>query len=129
MSVITRRIGKGEYAYKVYREGSKVVHKYLGSVKNPDVIAKLQNIREVNVVPERFRALFWDVNIERIRIKKHTRYIIERMLEYGDLDAIYWLQRVFPAQVILDVMADSRKISQKSRGLWEAWFGGEGGYA
>ncbi|MGO9014414.1 MAG: DUF6922 domain-containing protein [Dissulfurispiraceae bacterium] len=124
MSVITRRIGKGEYAYTVHREGAKVIHKYMGSIKNPAVMAQLQKIKEVNMVPERFHALFWDVDIKRIQIKKHAVYIIERILEYGNLDSIYWLQRVFSAQTILDVLETSRLISQKSKNLWESWFGG-----
>jgi bacterioferritin (cytochrome b1) len=123
MSVITRKIGNGEYAYLVRREGDRVIHTYLGSVRKPEVIAKLRQSREASMIPDRFRALFWDVDIERIQIKKHARYIIERILEYGDLDSIYWLQRVFSGQTILDVLSESRKISQKSRNLWEAWFG------
>ena len=129
MSLITRKKGKGEYAYTVRREGRKVIHKYIGSVKNPEVRDKIQHIKEASMLPVRFRALFWDVDIERIRVKKHARFIIERILEYGNMDSIYWLQRVFSAQTILDVMGESRKISRKSRNLWEAWFGGGGNYA
>jgi hypothetical protein len=123
MSVITRKIGNGQYAYLAYREGNKVVNKYLGPVTNPDVVAKLRQLKDMATVPEHFRSLFWDTAIERIKIKRNARYVIERVLEYGDLDAVYWLQRVFPTQRILDVLEQSRQITLKSRNFWEAWFG------
>ena len=129
MSVILRRIGNGEYAYMVHREGGKVIHKYLGSVKDPKIQAEIQHMKEASMVPARFRAFFWDVDVKRIKVKKHSRYIIERILEYGNMDSIYWLQRVFSAQAILDVIRESRKISEQSKNLWKTWFGPGDNYA
>ncbi|MFN3763486.1 MAG: DUF6922 domain-containing protein, partial [Anaerolineae bacterium] len=36
-------------------------------------------------LPEFLRPLFWDVNFDRLRIPGHERYIIERILELGDV--------------------------------------------
>jgi hypothetical protein len=125
MSLVTKKIGKGEYAYLVTREGKKVVHKYLGPVGSPQVQKKLAEKREISIVPERLRSLFWDTSLRNIQIKQHARYIIERVLEFGDLDALEWLQRVYPTQTIIDVLSVSRAISEKSRNFWEIWFGVE----
>ena len=125
MSVVTKKIGKGEYVYLATREGNKVVHKYLGPVGSPQVKKKLAEKKEVSMVPERFRSLFWDTSLGNIQIKRHARYIIERVLEFGDLDALEWLQRVYPTQMIIDVLSVSRSISEKSRNFWEIWFGVE----
>ncbi|WP_269456767.1 DUF6922 domain-containing protein [Thermanaeromonas toyohensis] len=38
-------------------------------------------------VPVRFRSLFWDTVPESLDTEKHKRYIIERVLEFGDEDA------------------------------------------
>ncbi len=129
MTVVIRKVGKGEYAYVVHREGHKVIHKYLGSVKNPEVRAKIRQMKEAEKVPSQFRAFFWDVDIGRIKVKKHSKYIIERILEYGNMDSIYWLQQVFPAQTILGVIGESRKVSEKSKNLWKTWFGATDNYA
>ncbi|MBZ0154918.1 MAG: hypothetical protein K8I29_01725 [Alphaproteobacteria bacterium] len=121
--MITKKIGKGEYAYLAVREGKKVVHKYLGPVDSPEVQKKLAEKKETAVVPERFRALFWDTNIDAIHLKRNARYIIERVLEFGELDALEWMQRVYPTQIIIDVLSVSRSISERSRNFWEIWFG------
>lgn len=125
MSFVTKKIGKGEYVYIVTREGKKVVHKYLGPVGSPQVQKKLAEVKEVSMVPERFRSLFWDTSLSNIQIKRHVHYIVERVLEFGDMDAVEWLQKVYPAQTIIYVLSMSRSISEKSRNFWEIWFGVE----
>jgi hypothetical protein len=123
MNVVTKRIGKGEYAYLVVREGKKVVHKYLGPADDPKVIKIISDKKETTVVPERFRPLFWDTNLSKIHIKRNARYIIERVLEFGDMDAVKWLQKVYPLQTMIDVLNMSRIITEKSRNFWLTWFG------
>lgn len=123
MAVIIKKIGKNEYAYLAIREGKKVVHKYLGSVNDPQVERIVSGKTELSRIPERFRSLFWDTTLENINIKKHARYIIERVLEFGDLNAIKWLQRVYPVKVITDFMNISRGITERSKSFWMIWFG------
>ncbi|MGC2063820.1 MAG: hypothetical protein WA610_12650 [Thermodesulfovibrionales bacterium] len=117
-----KKIGRGEYAYLVVREGSKVVHKYLGPAGSPQVKKKLAERKEVSSIPDRFRPLFWDTSPGNIHIRRNARYIIERVLEFGDNEAIAWLQRVYTTRTILDVLNTSRAISNKSRNFWEIWF-------
>ncbi|MDA8104999.1 MAG: hypothetical protein M0Z71_06410 [Nitrospiraceae bacterium] len=124
MGIVTKTVGKGEYAYLVTREGRRVVHRYLGPAGRPDVKQLIEERKDFTQVPERFRSLFWDTALRNIQLKKHARNIIERVLEYGSLDAISWIQRVYPAQTIMEVLRTSRAISEKSRGFWEIWFGG-----
>ncbi len=123
MGVITKKIGKNEYAYLAVREGGKVVHKYLGSVNDPRVTTILTRKSEITAVPERFRSLFWDTSLSNIHIKRNARYVIERVLESGDMEALQWLQRVYPVQTIIDVLNVSRNISKKSKNFWTIWFG------
>jgi hypothetical protein len=123
VNVITKRIGKGEYAYLVVREGKKVVHKYLGPLDDPKVTKIISEKKETTVVPERFRPLFWDTNLSKIHIKRNARYIIERVLEFGNMNAVEWLQKVYPLQTIIDVLNLSRVITEKSRNFWLIWFG------
>lgn len=122
MGIIKKRVGNGEYAYWAVREGKRVYHKYLGPLDSPRVRQRIAEQKEVSMVPKRFRSLFWDTELDNIRIKEHARYIIERILELGDLDAVSWLQKVYPVQVILDALAASRTVSAKSRNFWEIWF-------
>ncbi len=123
MSIITKTIGKGEYAYLVKREGKKVVHKYIGRVSNPKVAKIISDRKETAAVPERFRSLFWDTSLKNIHLRKNARYVIERILEFGDLDAVEWMQRVYTLQAVLDVLTLSKSITEKTRNFWLQWFG------
>lgn len=122
MSVIIKKIGKGEYAYLSIREGKKVVHKYLGTINSPQAAKMILDKKETSVVPERLKFFFWDTSLDKIHIKRNARYIIERIMAFGDLDALNWLQRVYPAQTIIDVLITSRNIDEKSRNFWLMWF-------
>jgi hypothetical protein len=123
MSIIAKKIGNREYAYLVVREGKKVVHKYLGSIDNPKIVKLISDRKISTTVPENIFRLFWDTSPENVHLKRNARYIIERVLDYGDIDALSWLQRVYTAQTIIDVLSLSRNISEKSRNFWKIWFG------
>jgi len=125
MGIITKKIGGKEYAYLAVREGKRVVHKYIGAVGHPKVMKMVAEKSEALSIPERFRFLFWDTNPGKIHLKGNARYVIERVLEFGGLGAVEWLQRVYPVQTILDVLTLSRNISEKSRNFWKIWFGAQ----
>lgn len=122
MSVITKKIGKRKYAYLTVREGKKVVHKYLGPANNPEITKIIIEKKEASAIPERFRTLFWDTRIEKIHVNRNARYIIEKVLEFGGLDSLEWLQRVYNTQKIIDVIHSSRNLTDRSRNLWKIWF-------
>ena len=123
MSIIHKKIGNNKYAYIAIREGGKVIHKYLGPVSNNNVHKMISRANEVMSVPERFKSLFWDTSLINIQIKRNARYIIERVLESGDLDAIQWMQMVYPVRTIMDTLNVSRNITAKSKNFWMIWFG------
>lgn len=123
MAILIKKIGGKEYVYRAYRQGKKVVHKYLGSASNPQVMQKMQETAEEKEVPDKFLSLFWDAEPSSIGIKKNARYIIERVLEMGGMDAIRWLQRIYPTRLIIEACESSRKVSERSKNFWRIWFG------
>ena len=64
------------------------------------------------------RSLFWDVNPAKIDQKKNARYIIERILDFGNTDEVKWLWNKYPVAQIKDVVKTSRALHPKSRALW-----------
>ncbi|MBI5810440.1 MAG: hypothetical protein HZB21_04540 [Deltaproteobacteria bacterium] len=119
MSII---IKNDKYAYLAYRSGKKVVQKYLGLITNPEVAHKVEELERERAVPEEFYYLFWDTDPRGIDLKKNARYVIERVLELGGLDAIRWVQRFYPTRLIIETIEASRKITTKSRNFWTIWF-------
>lgn len=126
MGIIIRKIGNRKYAYLVVREGEKVVHRYIGPAENPKTAQLMMYRNEKSAIPERLRTLFWDTSLNRIHIKKNARYIIEKILEYGDMYAVEWLEKVYPVGIIVDTLLLSRNMTKKSRNFWMIWFGVEG---
>lgn len=65
-------------------------------------------------LPEQVLTLLWDVDISQIDIDKHQKYIIERIVEYGDIAEIKWMQSVYSREQISRVVSDSKRISRKA---------------
>ncbi len=77
------------------------------------------------MLPKELYKYFWDVDPGKIDLHKHARYIIERILEYGDLESFWWLQKKYEEEIIVDVCRTSRSVSDKSKNFWLLWLGVE----
>jgi len=65
------------------------------------------------------QTLFWDTDPKNIDIKKNARYIIERILEYGEPSEVRWLFKTYSKNKVKKVMNLPRvQISKKSKSLW-----------
>ncbi|MBI3398169.1 MAG: hypothetical protein HY026_02910 [Deltaproteobacteria bacterium] len=123
MAILIKKISGKEYMYHAYRQGGKVVHKYLGPASDMQVMQKVQEFAAEKRIPDKFLLLFWDAEPSSIGIKKNARYIIERVLEVGGMDAVQWLQRIYATRLIVEVCESSRKVSERSKNFWRIWFG------
>lgn len=67
----------------------------------------------------RFRqTLFWDVNPKTIDPQRHARYVIERILDFGNDREVRWMARYYSPRRIRDTVRHSRVLDPKSRSLW-----------
>jgi len=123
MSIAVKVINGKKYAYLAYRIKEKIVQKYLGPVSNPKVAEKMNAIKSEKEIPAEYRHLFWDTDPAKIDIKSNQRYIIERVLEFGRIDALRWLQLTYPTKSIIETLLTTRKISVRSKNFWGVWFG------
>lgn len=62
--------------------------------------------------------LFWDVDPSTIDPQKHAVFIIERILELGDMPEVKWATQYYPTHLIKSTLHSSRVISDKSKALW-----------
>jgi len=65
------------------------------------------------------QALFWDVNPKTINPKKHARYIIERIMDFGNDAEARWMWKKYPRSMLRDVVKRSRSLNPKSKSLWK----------
>ena len=71
-------------------------------------------------LPQSIKVLLWDTDLESISLTKNFQFVIERILEYGDLPDIKWMETTFSHEQIIQTLKDSRRISVKS-GNFFAW--------
>lgn len=64
------------------------------------------------------RALFWDVDPQTIDLKKHSAYVIERILEFGKDAEVRWVWQSYQPTLLKKVVKNSRVLSPKTRSLW-----------
>lgn len=123
MSIVVKKIGSKRYVYRAFRRGRTVMHQYLGPLSEPRVQQIVAENQAEKQIPQHCHYLFWDRNPGEIDIRANASYVIERVLELGDLDALWWLQRIYPTRLIMDTGEVSRKLSEKSKNFWRLWFG------
>ncbi len=61
------------------------------------------------------QSLFWDVDPKTIDEKKHARYIIERILDFGNDIEVRWVWHQYPKSLLRSVVKNSRGMTDMSR--------------
>jgi|MTBAKSStandDraft_1061840.scaffolds.fasta_scaffold201576_2 hypothetical protein len=67
--------------------------------------------------------LFWDVDIQSIEITAHKKFIIERVLKYGDEKEVCTLLRMYSETDIGKVVKTSRNLDRKTANYWAIHLG------
>jgi hypothetical protein len=65
---------------------------------------------------------FWDVNPFALDVQQHKTFIIERLLEYGDLDSLVWVNETYPKKDIQDVVMHSKRMSPKTANFFSLYY-------
>lgn len=75
------------------------------------------------MIPGHLRLMFWDANVDAFDPTAYPVYSIERVLEFGDEEAVAWLRRTFTCAQILDVIRTNRHLTPISANFWALLFG------
>ena len=74
-------------------------------------------------LPDSAKRYFWDVNFDKLDTSKRSRFVIERLLEYGDFPELKWLFAEFPEKQIVDTLKRSHRLSKRRASGWANYFG------
>lgn len=74
------------------------------------------------MLPASLHRYFWDHPANKINKEIHSFFIIERLLEVGNDNAIRWILRNYPQQKIIEVVKKSRLLSRKTAIFWKNYF-------
>jgi hypothetical protein len=72
-----------------------------------------------NILPQDFQRYFWDVSFEELTLEKYPRYIAERILNYGDLNAVRWLLSRIDKKFLRNIIDNSRNLNPKTKNYWQ----------
>lgn len=71
------------------------------------------------MLPLAKKSLFWDTDINNIDMSKNKRYIIERILKFGDLTDYFWLKNIYSSNEIEKVIIRERsELDKRSLNFW-----------
>lgn len=74
------------------------------------------------MLPCKIRKFFWEYSEIEIDIQKNWFFIIERLLEYGDIEAVKWVFGQFDQNQLVEVVKSTRNLSQKTVSMWQNYF-------
>ncbi len=62
----------------------------------------------------KFKAIFWDTEIEKIDLEVNKSKIIERIINFGDEHAYKWLWNVYSEETIRSEVKSNKNIDKKA---------------
>ena len=74
-------------------------------------------------LPKKFKEYFWDVDFKKISFKPFNKYVLERIMNLGDFDALKWLLKEVPKSAIEEVLKTGRELDKKTRNYWRVVYG------
>jgi hypothetical protein len=89
---------------------------------NSGILSVVEKLRlgGLTVIPIQNQALFWDVRPEDIDPVEHKKWLIERVVQWGTLDDVRELLKLYPVEDIGKVVDSSRTTDLKTKELWIA---------
>lgn len=66
------------------------------------------------------KSMFWDV--DAVDTKKNEKFIISRILDFGDVDDFRWAMRMYGSEKIGRGVVRSKTLSPKSLSFWCQYF-------
>lgn len=68
--------------------------------------------------PKFLRQYFWDIDFIKLDPEKNPQYVIERLLEFGDVRSVRWVLKTFPKEVIAKTVMTRRGLSPRTASFW-----------
>jgi hypothetical protein len=73
-------------------------------------------------LPRELWKYFWEVKSEEIDVDESPDYVISRVMDYGDTQAVRWMKLYYGQRKIENVLRMRRGISRQSAIYWATIF-------
>ena len=64
------------------------------------------------------QTLFWDTDPDKIDLQKNARYVIERVMDFGNDEEARWIWNYYDKSLLRDVAEKSRDLRPRTKSLW-----------
>ena len=65
------------------------------------------------------KSLFWDTDVNTISLVENKRYVIERILKFGNLADYMWLKNTYsPDEIKKVIIRDRSELDKRSLNFW-----------
>lgn len=72
-------------------------------------------------IPPSIHKFFWDVDPKGVNPQKSPKYVINRLLDKGDLEAARWVLASFDKGTIIETLKTMRDFSPWNGTFWSAY--------
>lgn len=79
----------------------------------------LSEKEHTTILPQEFQRYFWDVSFDELTVETYPGFIAERILNYGDLNAIKWLLSWADKSFIRVLIENDRNLNAKTKNYWQ----------
>ena len=69
-------------------------------------------------LPKSLKKYFWDVDTSKISIYRHPYFIVQRLLDKGDNNAVRWVNNHFTNKQIEDTLTKLRDFNPRVANFW-----------
>ena len=69
-------------------------------------------------LPSFLKKYFWDVEFKGVHLQQHRDFVLMRVLELGDEEAVQWMWENFNKEEMKNVLSKYRGFSSKSANFW-----------
>jgi len=75
-------------------------------------------------LPKKIKEYFWDVDFKKLTLKKYPNFILERILNFGNIKAVRWMLNAFDKRKIKRYILSSgdRQLDRRSNNFWRICF-------
>lgn len=83
----------------------------------------IQNSSQIpEKLPEFLHKYFWDTDATKLNPREAQKYVAERILNRGSIEALRWLFKYFSKEVMIDVVKNNRDWFKRSVNFWAYYF-------
>ncbi|KKP65341.1 MAG: hypothetical protein UR63_C0057G0004 [Candidatus Roizmanbacteria bacterium GW2011_GWC2_35_12] len=69
-------------------------------------------------IPKYLHQYFWDVDVEKLDIEKYPYFVVSRLLDKGNIEAVRWVKKNFNYNLVKKTLINHRDFSLKSASFW-----------